>query len=295
MKESGRVAVTRQSSCRSEPAAALRGFANGSSPWRRMSWFIAAKCSFWRRTSPRTSSRAGGRPASRAGTPPFAPRPPTVLRLAVTSSPFTPSPRVEPLDEHAVLVDELDREPVELRLGDVGRPRVLREAEEAADARVELVELRVGLDVPEREHRLAVDDAREPVRGRAGDPARGRVRGGELRVRRLERGELAHEPVVLGVGEERPVEDVVGVVRRADRGAQLRDAGRGVRGLAVGRHAPTMAPGAPVSTSYARGAGRRGQNDLTRGSRRSAGRASSNQIRRPLTSGRSRVPVLRYE
>ena len=45
MNDSGRVAVTRQSSWRSEPAAALRGLANGSCPCRSMSWFMAAKCS----------------------------------------------------------------------------------------------------------------------------------------------------------------------------------------------------------------------------------------------------------
>jgi len=40
-------------------------------------------------------------------------------------------------------------------------------------------------------------------------------------VRRLERGELAQEPVVLRIGEDRLVEDVVGVVGRADLLAQL--------------------------------------------------------------------------
>ena len=96
MKESGRVAVTRQSSWRSEPAAAFRGLAKGTPPWRRMSWFMASKCFFWSSTSPRTSSLAGASPDSRSGTPRFAPRRPTVRRFRVTSSPFTPSPRVEP-------------------------------------------------------------------------------------------------------------------------------------------------------------------------------------------------------
>ena len=96
MKESGRLAVMRQSSWRSDPAAALRGFANGSPPCRTMMRFIVSKCFFWSSTSPRTSSRAGGSSFSRPGTPRFAPMRPMVRRFGVTSSPFTPSPRVEP-------------------------------------------------------------------------------------------------------------------------------------------------------------------------------------------------------
>ena len=59
---------------------------------------MISKCSLKRSTSPRTSTRGGTVPESRCGTPRFAPAPPapTTRRLAVTSSPLTPSPRVEP-------------------------------------------------------------------------------------------------------------------------------------------------------------------------------------------------------
>ena len=101
------MAVTRQSSWRSDPAAALRGLAKGScsglrpasrasAARRSITRFMASKCSFCSSTSPRTSTRGGTRPASRGSTPAFAPRRPTVRRLAVTSSPTAPSPRVEP-------------------------------------------------------------------------------------------------------------------------------------------------------------------------------------------------------
>ena len=70
------------------PAVALRAFTNSASPsfWRRA--FTASKLAFGMKISPRTSSTVGASPRRRSGT----------LRigrtLAVTSSPFSPSPRV---------------------------------------------------------------------------------------------------------------------------------------------------------------------------------------------------------
>ena len=87
---SGRVAVTRGSFCRSEPAAALRGLANGALPASTSAALRSAKSSTGKNTSPRTSSSAGHVVAGAAGSG-------TRLRvrtLGVTSSPVRPSPRV---------------------------------------------------------------------------------------------------------------------------------------------------------------------------------------------------------
>ena len=91
-----------------------------------------------------------------------------------------------------------------------------REPEQAADPGVELPELLVGGHVPEREHGLAMGHPNEGVRGGPRHPPGGGVGGQELGMLPLERLELPHEPVVLGVGEDGPVEDVVGVVGGPD-------------------------------------------------------------------------------
>lgn len=86
---SGRVAVTRGSFWRSEPAAALRGLANGAFPASTRLALRSPKASIGKNTSPRTSTSSGtSSPASWVGTPS------TVRTLSVTSSPVRPSPRV---------------------------------------------------------------------------------------------------------------------------------------------------------------------------------------------------------
>ena len=86
---SGRVAVTRGSFCRSEPAAELRGLANAGRPasWSRS--FSSTNACTGKNTSPRTS-RVSGQPApfSFAGTDAM------VRTFGVTSSPVRPSPLV---------------------------------------------------------------------------------------------------------------------------------------------------------------------------------------------------------
>ena len=73
----------------------------------------------------------------------------------------------------------------------------------------------------------------EEGRWRGANPLGGRVGRRELRVRRLEIGELAQHPVVDLVLDRRVVEDVVAVVRVVERGAQL----GGARG-GISRHRP---------------------------------------------------------
>ena len=116
---SGRLAVIAGSSWRSEPAAAFRGFGED-----RLAALGALGVELLEPGALQDDlaadlealgnlRRLRRRRFSRCGTVLM------VFRLTVTSSPVVPSPRVEPTDQPAVLVDELDREPVELRLGDV--------------------------------------------------------------------------------------------------------------------------------------------------------------------------------
>ena len=91
--DSAREAVTRGSFCRSDPAAELRGLANGALPAATSDSLSASNASTGRNTSPRTSTHP---PA------PGTPRTPSagagstriVRTLGVTSSPVRPSPRV---------------------------------------------------------------------------------------------------------------------------------------------------------------------------------------------------------
>ena len=87
--DSGRLAVTRGSFCRSDPAAALRGLANGALPASTSVALSASNAATGKNTSPRTSSSSGtAAPDSRAGTTE------RVRTLPVMSSPVRPSPRV---------------------------------------------------------------------------------------------------------------------------------------------------------------------------------------------------------
>ena len=59
MKRSGRLAVTLGSFCRSEPAAELRGLANGALPASTRPALSSSKSSTRKNTSPRTSTNSG--------------------------------------------------------------------------------------------------------------------------------------------------------------------------------------------------------------------------------------------
>ena len=81
-------AVTRASFWRSDPAAELRGFANGERPASTSDSLSFLKSSGRMKTSPRTSTRSGAASVRVSGISPI------VRTLAVTSSPKRPSPRV---------------------------------------------------------------------------------------------------------------------------------------------------------------------------------------------------------
>ncbi len=121
-----------------------------------------------------------------------------VRRLAVTSSPISPSPRVAPCSKAPSLVDQLHRQPVQLRLADVVERLG---AQRLADALVELEQLLVGEGRwPSESIGLPVGRPSRTSRRRAGHPLGGRVRGARSGCSRLERLQLPHQPVVLGVG-----------------------------------------------------------------------------------------------
>ena len=140
--------------------------------------------------------------------------------FAVTSSPRTPSPRVAPRDQHAVLVGERDAQAVDLQLGDVGDRRVA-EARALSHALVERAQLVLVVGVVEAEHRLQVLDGREPFDRAAGDALRRRVGRDEIRMLRLERLELVQQRVERLVGDLRIVVDVVALFVVADLVAEL--------------------------------------------------------------------------
>ena len=161
--------------------------------------------------------RADLRSAACGGTPR------TVRTFAVMSSPVhAVAARGRP-HETPALVRERARHPVDLQLA--------REPRAVADARARRAASHASSSskrerVVEREHRRAVRDRREQVGRRAAHALRRRVRRDELGERVLERAELAHQLVVLGVGDLGIVEDVVAVavVVRSARAAPRRGA-----------------------------------------------------------------------
>ena len=191
-----------ESFCRSEPAAALRGFGAGFLPSATSRSFSSRspRAAGTPRRAPRAAAGRCRRRASGAGSPDR----PQIRRHVLA---LEPSPRVAPRTNDAVLVDQVDGEAVDLRLDHV-RDRLVR-VEPLADVLRPLLERLVGRDLLERAHRRR--GARPSGTGpRAAHRRAGRRVGrDELRVRLLERHELVVEPVVLGVGDHRVVEDVV--------------------------------------------------------------------------------------
>ena len=91
---SGRFAVMLGSSCRTEPAAALRGFGAARFPSAACLSVKARNPSSGMKTSPRTSRRLGGRSLGCSLSESGMAR--IVRRFGVMSSPRSPSPRVAP-------------------------------------------------------------------------------------------------------------------------------------------------------------------------------------------------------
>ena len=137
--------------------------------------------------------------------------------------------------EHPVLVDELDGDPVDLRLTDVLDPLAVQEL---PDAGVELRHLLRRRDVAERQHGVAMADRFELLERPRAHPLRRRVGARQLRVLGLERLEATEEVVVFGVRDDRVVEHVVAVVVVLELAAEPLDHLADVSGGARHRRVP---------------------------------------------------------
>ena len=124
------------------------------------------------------------------------------------------------LRQAAVLVGERDGQAVDLWLAHHGEAVRLQQR---CGAPVPGGQLIIVEGVAEAEHRQRMDDLAELGRGCPTDALGRRLRRDELGVRGLQRLELAHEPVILGVADERTIEDVVAVVVEVDLLMQLAD------------------------------------------------------------------------
>ena len=111
MARSGRSAVSLGSSSRSEPAAALRGLAKGSSPLVARSALICAKSSRWITISPRKVNVPGARIDKRHVADCAHVRRDVFAGLAVAPG--------RGLEEPAVCIDDLDARTIQLRLADI--------------------------------------------------------------------------------------------------------------------------------------------------------------------------------
>ena len=120
-----------------------------------------------------------------------------------------------------MLVRQVDGQPVDLRLAQVAH-RTAGVALDPFGPAGQVVDVE---HVVQAQHPLGVLDGGEQGGERPGDPLGGRLRGTQRRVLVLQPGQLAHERVVLAVGDRRRVEDVVPVCvvvdLRADRGVPL--------------------------------------------------------------------------
>ena len=92
------------------------------------------------------------------------------------------------LDEFAILVAQTAREPVDLRFRNDIERRAVAQAQKAPHAGAELLDLLVGEDIAERQHRHAVADLGEFLRRRSADLAVRRVGVGKFGERLFERG-----------------------------------------------------------------------------------------------------------
>jgi len=207
------------SSWRSEPAAPLRGFASGFSPEARARSLktsnarhdhLATHFEHARPVVAAQAQRNGLYRAQVGG---------DILAYGTVAA-------CGALHEHAVFVAQADGQPVELRLHREDR---LLPPERVLDAAFEIghftVFLTIGVallleSVAEREHRHGVHHLREPPVRAGADAARGRVFARQIRVLVLQCFQLAHQPVVLGIGNVRIVQHVVAVVRVFDQSTQ---------------------------------------------------------------------------
>ncbi len=138
------------------------------------------------------------------------------------------------LHERAILIAQADRQAVELGLG---REQQLAAVQALIDAAHEVAHFLVAEGIAQRQHRQGVHHFGE-ARGRpAADLVAGRLGVVQLRMRRFQRLQLAHQRIVLGVGNQLFVMLVVGLCGHGQLLAELGDA---LAGGGVGSHAPIL-------------------------------------------------------
>ena len=216
-KPSFRLAVTFGSFCRRDPAAAFRGLANGALPSATRCSFSAAKSSTAKKTSPLTSNSAGtSSPARRSGITAM------VRTFAVTSSPTRPSPRVAAVTQPTLLVHQIQGEAVDLELAQEAGLLDPRLAQLADRPRRPAVQLLVAEGIVQAHHLDQVLNRSERGRDRPADLLGRRVGCAQCWESVLQRLEVAHRGVEVGVGQRRRVEHVVAPASVLDPLAQLR-------------------------------------------------------------------------
>ena len=150
-----------------------------------------------------------------------------VLRHVLAGLPVAARGR---LHQHAALVTQADRQPVELQLARVLDRRVaVGQLELPANACIEIARAifaRIGLGA-DAEHWHRVAHRGEAREHRAADPLRRTVRRDQLGVRCLDRLQLLEQAVVLRVRDLRRVEHVIQVGMAVQLLAQLGSAARG--------------------------------------------------------------------
>ena len=249
--------MTRGSFCRSEPAAALRGLANAGLPASRIDSLSRSNASTGRNTSPRTSTQRGHRVVRRcrsAGAGSMS----IVRTLGVTSSPVRPSPRVSAAHQPAVLVEQVDRQAVDLELAEQRRrPRRPSRRQPGPQAASSSKENALSRLIIRSRWSTAVNSVETAPPtfwvGESGVRSSGYCSSSSSQP--------AHPPVEVGVGQRRVVEhvvappgvlDLLGQARCSSR-ASAHGVWRGVvsgvsgRGMAHLARAATDTPGPPIA------------------------------------------------
>ena len=122
------------------------------------------------------------------------------------------------LGEFAILVAQTAGEAVDLGFRNDIERCPLAQAQKAPHPGAELLDLFVGEDIAERQHRHAVADLGEFLRRRRADLAIGGIGASKLRKRFFERGVAPAERVIFGVGNGRRVLPMIAPVVLGDFG-----------------------------------------------------------------------------
>ncbi len=146
----------------------------------------------------------------------------------MTSSPSIAVAPGRRLHEPPRLVAQGAGKPVDLGFGGEGERGVFGKTQKAAHARDKVGYVRVGKDVPEREHRHGVRHLGEFLAGLRPDLFRQRLGGNEFGEGLFQRLVTATQRVVIGVRDERRVMLVVGLVVARDFRAEPRMFGAGL-------------------------------------------------------------------